>query len=679
LNVLLKKRISRYLTVIATTAFMAACSTSQPPENIPEQAVNQVEMNAAYYLEKDEQLGDEKNLVWRFLAVRALIDEKQYLMADAVIGSLKINTLTAEQSALLSLLSATSLYAQEKLEEAQIVLGYAEYTYLNQDDFTQYLKLQASLYMSNELPLAASETLLLLTPRLTIDAEKQQYNDLLFDQLIQLASQQLNQYQPVTEDIEVQEITTENGEQQTEIFPAPIAEQVINAQPFTIDQKFKEGWYALAAIYQKNRLRPDLMNRQLDHWKIAYSEHPALQFMPLALTNISELRPYQPENIALILPLSGRYEKQGKAVQLGLLTAYYQQQKMSGPNEALILPKLHFFDSKTAESEQLAAQLKSANIDFVVGPLMKKEIQTLLPLIEDMPVLALNSMAEKAQPVNNDADIEAVANTPVPNTPVQWHYAFPLSPEDEAKQAASLIHSNQHKKPLIIVPDSSYGKRVASAFITQWAQLTPDNNVPAEIHYFSSKVKLASFIDDVLHTDKSKSRIQQMKAITNIPLETEVRSRRDTDAIYIVSKRDELILLKPFIDVSVSPFASKIPLYASSRSHSLDRNNMQNKELSGLVFSDNHFLLEPESELSREVEDALKKQSFAKLRLFSLGYDSYQLIEQLIYLQSNADAVYKGLIGDLSLGLDNNIQAKLSWATYQNGALIEITSPITAE
>lgn len=673
MNVVLKKRISRYLTVITIIALITACSSTIPPEDIPPPLFSELTADSAFYLGKDKQLGNDENLIWQFLATQALIKERKFVMADAVITSLQTKILSTEQSAILNLLIADKFYAQKKLPETQNALDNIDVQHLKQTENLHYLKLQSTVFIRNELPLEASNTLLLLAPLLTINAEKQQYNDLLLAQLILLSSEQLNQYQPTSKETE---ITTDIADEELKI--TEIETEISNVaidlseKEVTTEQTFKEGWYALAALYQKSKLRPNLLGRRLNQWKSLYPDHAVLQFMPLVLTNIAALSPYQPENIAVVLPLSGRYEKQGKAVQIGLLSAYYQQQSYLSATEKNSVPKLHFFDSTTVPSAQLAVQLKKANIDFVIGPLMKQEIEALLPLLENTPVLALNRFIEKVPSFSEKT--ETLTDKHIP-----WHYAFPLSPEDEAQQAAMMIHSDQHQNPLIIVPDSSYGKRVAKAFKTQWAKLTPNSDVQIEAHYFNSKAKFSTFIGDLLHTDKSKSRIRQMQAITKLPLKTEVRSRRDVDAIYIVSKRDELILLKPFIDVSVSPFAQKIPLYASSRSHSLDRNNMQNKELSGLVFSDNSFLLTPESELNKEIEKSWKKQSFSSLRLFSLGFDSYQLIAQLIYLQNNGDAVYKGLIGDLSLSSDNNVEAKLSWAKYQNGTLIEIASPISAE
>ncbi|WP_413702293.1 penicillin-binding protein activator [Psychromonas sp. KJ10-10] len=327
------------------------------------------------------------------------------------------------------------------------------------------------------------------------------------------------------------------------------------------------------------------------------------------------------------------------------------------------------FNTQESSAEQLAIQINNANIDFVIGPLMKQEIEDLLPLLGTLPVLALNQFTETAQPVDANGEVKALA----------WHYSFTLSPEDEAKQATIKIHADKYKHPLIIAPQSNYGTRVANAFKEQWASLTPGSNVQVESHYFQSTNKLADFMENVLQTGQSKQRISQMRSIVGLPIETEVRSRRDIDAIYIVSRRDELILIKPFIDVSVSPFAPDMPLYASSRSHSEDRYNMQNKELSKLVFSDNPFLLNEYNELSKEVEQAWGKQAFSTLRIFALGFDSYQIIEQLIHLKNTENAVYKGLVGELSLNADNNINAKLSWAKYQNGTLFEVAPTVSAE
>ncbi|MCP5079207.1 MAG: LppC family lipoprotein, partial [Psychromonas sp.] len=143
MNVLLKKRISHYLTVIATVAVMAGCTTTTtPPEDIPPALFSELEATSEYYLGKDEQLGSDENLAWQFLAIQALIKERKFVMADAVIDSLQSKVLTAEQSATLGLLIADKFYAQNKLPETQTALTNTSYQDLNQTDLVHYLKLQ---------------------------------------------------------------------------------------------------------------------------------------------------------------------------------------------------------------------------------------------------------------------------------------------------------------------------------------------------------------------------------------------------------------------------------------------------------------------------------------------------------------------------------------------------------
>jgi outer membrane PBP1 activator LpoA protein len=646
--------------MLLTLAILSACSLSPTsPNDIPPKLFSKLSNDSAFYLKKDELEGSKSNSAWQFIAVQALIAEKKFTLANSIIEYLQAEKLPPAEQASLNLLIADNLYAQNKLKEMQQVLNKLDKKQLSKLGFIYSLKLQAQLQVANEDHLGASENLLILTPLLNKE-EIQQYNDLLLTQLALLPIDVLNQYQIASD---LAEQLTAPDDELTDTLPT--TEIAIESD------SFKEGWYELASLYKRYQLRSNQLIRALADWEKRYPTHPVLAFMPTQLTNIPELSPYQPENIAILLPLSGRFEQQGEAIQYGLLHAFYTQRQASqiANDEALNrpLPKLHFYDTQTQSVEQIVAQFKAQNIDFVIGPLLKNEIDLFLPLVEDIPVLALNSFIE--QPTE-----EITLSSKIP-----WHYAFPLSPEEEAKQAAQLVASQQHKKPLVIAENSAYGERIADAFKQQWSALNSASEIQAEAYFFNNKAQLPQFIEQLLQTDKSKNRIAQMKAITYLPLESEVRSRRDIDAIYIVSKRDELILLKPFIDVSISPFASAMPLYASSRSHLLDLNGRQNEELANLTFSDSPFLLAPDDKTFKEVEQAWGKQPLPILRLFALGFDSYQLIEQLMQLQNNDNYTYQGLVGQLSLDSSNTIQAKLSWAKYQQGKRVEVASPIPAQ
>jgi outer membrane PBP1 activator LpoA protein len=559
---------------------------------------------------------------------------------------------------------------------------------------------------------AASESLLTLTPLLKLDEEKQQYNDMLLMQLIALSPRELSKYQTTNLTLS-SEVKTESLGADTNTLAQRLTEiqSEIDANKTTKQLSDKDiyvqGWYALANLYQRYQLRTNQLLRSLTIWKQAYPTHPVLSNMPTPLRNISETSPYHPSKIAVLLPLSGRFQQEAQAIQYGISNAYFNQitlreklkieeeilrnnmARLSAnnyPNQInldastesefdLPPPSLLFFDTNAMSIEEIAKQLHADDIDFVIGPLLKPNLESFLPLVENIPVLMLNALPY-------DKTTDDAGNPKLQGSSL--HYAFALSPEGEAEQAAELIFQNKHRKPLILAPKSNYGQRVATAFETRWEKLNTAQqdktesmleSYPAETHYFSSKPELAKFIDSTMQTNKSKQRINQIKGIINKPLQTEVRSRRDVDAIYLVSDRSELILLKPFIAVSISPFAKNIPIYASSRSHDLDLTGQQNKELSNLIFSDIAFLMDNKSEINQQVQAIWPTQGFSTLRLFALGYDSYNLIEQLKQLQVIEGHYFLGLTGELTLDKSNTINTKLQWAKYQKGNLVEVTAP----
>lgn len=104
---------------------------------------------------------------------------------------------------------------------------------------------------------------------------------------------------------------------------------------------------------------------------------------------------------------------------------------------------------------------------------------------------------------------------------------------------------------MVLAPGNSFGQRVSDAFIKQWQQLT--GNTPAQ-RQFSSRQQIQKEIASVFGLTDSQARIDQMKQILgNNSLEGQPRSRRDTDAVYMIANINELTLLKPFIDVAVNP------------------------------------------------------------------------------------------------------------------------------
>jgi outer membrane PBP1 activator LpoA protein len=615
--------------------------------------------SAESLLKEADLLSEQQNTDLQLAAVEALTKEGKYVLAESVIEHLQSKVLTAEEKNNLLLLIADNEHAQDKLDSALTSVKSINVNLLTAPAKLHYLTLKSDLYVRKKQYQNAVDTLFQLTPLLTDDEQKQQYNDLLLLQLSMLPAKELSKYK-----------TAKNK----------------TATALTQNQLFVQGWYALGGIYQKYQLRSNLLIRSIDDWKIAYPTHPAIAFMPVQLNNLSEAVPFEPTKVAVLLPLTGRFQKPAQAIQYGISHAFYNQsdaQKQTlanttNPEESVrsqamlekefitTPPNLVFFDTNKMTMKDIADKLHQQKIDFVIGPLLKPNVEAFLPLVKDLPVLALNSF-----PVDRATRKEAPLSS--------IHYAFPLSPEGEAEQAAEIIFRDKRQKPLVFAPQSTFGKRTAAAFEARWKKLSDEQSrdgvvaSPAETYYFTNNTDYKKFLGNALQIREYPVSSSSKKA------KTEIKSRGDVDAIYIISSRYELTFFKSFLSVSLNPSSPQIPLYASSRSHSTDITKTQTKELEGLTFSDLTFLMDNEAPIYKKVQAVWPKQGFATLRLFALGYDSYNLISQLKPLQAIDGYHYKGLVGDITLDRNNTINSQLSWAKYQDDKLIEITSPVSSK
>ncbi|MCK5818837.1 MAG: penicillin-binding protein activator [Psychromonas sp.] len=649
------KQNFRFFALSLLALPLTACISMYSNQNAPPQLFSHLEYDSNFYLYKD-QLEDKNNhhIEWRMAALQASIQESRFTLAQKLIdtlqknlNALKITPKVLAKKSELSLLIIDYNYKQGNFKNAKTLIDKIDARYLPDIAFTHYLQISIALQVAYKENQEAVKSLFTLLPRLTDDAIIQKYNDLLLDQLALLPT------------IDLQATQTTNN---------------------------KAGWYALALVYQRYKVRPFKLQDAVQAWRIAYPKHSLLKHMPIQVMNFPKFTQYAPKNIAVLLPLTGVLKAAGEAVQYGISHAYYHQLIYKKDEDSS--PTLHFIDTNGATDEEILNKLKTLNIDFVIGPLLKNRINSLLPKIKDTPVIILNAFPDPKSNIkinkktiltakdNNNKDASDEQQTNDSN-----HFSLTLSPEEEARQAATIMQFDGYKHILIIAPQNDYGKRVVDAYSKQW-----DVNHSAlpyqaiEAHFFKNKAGFSKFINDAMLTNKSKVRIAQIKSITDLKLESKVRSRRDINAIYIVSKRSELILLKPFINISISPFASQIPLYASSRSHSADITHTQNKELAGLSFSDNNFLLTNNLKISETEKRLLKNDSYAALRLMVLGNDSYQLIYEVKSLKYIKGFSYNGLLGKLTLDKNNNILTKFGWAKYsKDGQLIEINTPTATE
>lgn len=395
------------------------------------------------------------------------------------------------------------------------------------------------------------------------------------------------------------------------------------------------GWLALLTNAQRYGAEPEQLAINLKRWQQQYAQHPA-QLISQQLIDATQVNELSLENIAVILPLSGTQKAAGEAAQQGLLAAYQSDEQTT----------LHFIDSQKLDFDTLSTTLAELNSDYVIGPLLRSNVNKYLAAKDIItPALLLN-----------------VPNQPLTSPLVT---AFSMRPEDEATQAAAVLSAKNFKHPLILSQRDNVSDRISQAFVKQWQKST---GAKPEIVHFERGQTMQREVTSSLDIAASKARIKDLNARIKYSIKEEARNRRDIDMIYLVGGAQESSLVKPYIDVSISPFSELIPVYASSRSHSAAQEFGDATDLSGLMFTEMPWLLpssQQEAELAKTVKALWPKRSDGLQRIFAMGYDSFHLVSKLEAMKNQPYIRHYGQTGTLQLTENNRLTRSLIWARYR--------------
>ncbi len=436
---------------------------------------------------------------------------------------------------------------------------------------------------------------------------------------------------------------------------------------------FVKGWQKLLSYAHQFGDNQKQLSRYLSQWQREYPTHPA-RIIAKQLANI-ELKHIVINNIAIILPLTGNQKLAGNTALQGILAAYKNNQAKT----------LHFIDANTVDWSTLNTQLVNLNIDYVIGPLLKANVDAYLSQTNSQENSHANNQATAQTDVQTNAQVSTqlepllaskiptlFLNLPSNGTLQPYQSALSMHPEDEASQAASTLGLANYQHPLVISHQDKVSKRIAHAFAKQWLKTTGKN---VDIVYFDKGKQMQSKVKTGLDVDSSQARIKELKSRLKQTIKAESRNRRDVDMIYVVGSAQQTRLVKPYIDVNTSPFAQVIPVFASSRSHSISGDNSANRDLTGLTFTEIPWLLpsdlqnKPLAKLSRTL---WPKRSDSLQKIFAMGFDSYALIEKITLMQQAPYIRHFGQTGVLKLNNNNILTRSLIWGRYQNSRVQHI-------
>ena len=252
-----------------------------------------------------------------------------------------------------------------------------------------------------------------------------------------------------------------------------------------------QGWLELAVIAKDNQGDLEQQLAQLQNWQQRWPQHPANKELPGGLQLIKELAANRPQQVALLLPLTGKLAPFGKAVRDGFIAALYQTRNRGGK-----VPRLKIYNTENhSDFMALYQQAITEGAETIIGPLEKHRLSLLFDAGDlPVPTLSLNRITDYG------------------NAPEQL-FQFGLAPQDEARQVADIAFVENHRQALIIAPRGEWGAKVSAAFSERWQALggeTIKRSIYTGQTDYSSSLKQSLLLQD--SEDRSK-RIRRLACL----------------------------------------------------------------------------------------------------------------------------------------------------------------------
>lgn len=324
---------------------------------------------------------------------------------------------------------------------------------------------------------------------------------------------------------------------------------------------------------------------------------------------------YRPPNqLAVLLPLSGSSAGAGLAVRDGFLSQYYAENRRR--------PRVDFYDTAgTADGARAAAnRAVGEGAQMIVGPLTRDEVNAVSSQSDiTVPILFLN----RGQ-----------------NPPAPGNLSFALSPDEEGWISADRFANRNQMSVIIFTQRDDTAQRTVAAFKDQYkirgGQIIAEHNIEGEAADLPAKIAA------MLAGDNASAA-----------------------GVYIALKAPQARALMTQIKISgltnSTKLASSMILSGASAS--------QDVVLDGIEIPELPWLLNQYSGLASadSIAKTMPNIRGPAQRLFAFGADAWQLSAYLDRLQRDFGFTLTGATGNLRIDTMGNVQRDPSWAVYSSG------------
>ena len=704
----LRKKATRSVPLLLAALIFAGCGT-QAPDQSTAHLQGSAQADSGFYLQQMSQSSNDTKTNWQLLAIRALLKEGKTQQAAELFNQLP-QDLNDDQRREQGLLSAELKVAQKDYAAAKKILGDIDVGALDKNQQARFW--QAGITAEQGRPSLTLLRALIAQEPLLAGADKQKNIDATWQALASMTQEQaqtlvINADENVLQGwLDLQQMWFNNRSDPT-MLKAGITDwqtrypqnpgakmlptQLVNVQNFkpastskialllplngqaavfgrTIQQGFeaaKNGTTAVsgsavpAQSAQAANVNDVVSPSAAETSDLTAAQAPAQGTMQNPVTAPTTPPAATPAPEAVQTPAETQAPVTAEQPQPQAAPAEQQpatQPQAVATTSANPSAELKIYDTTAQPLDQVLAQVQKDGASIVVGPLLKNDVETLIKSNTTLNVLALN----QPENVQNRANI----------------CYFALSPEDEARDAARHIHEQGKQAPLLLIPRSALGDRVANAFADEWQKIGGGVVLQQK---FGSASELRAGVNGgagiALNGSPVSASLPQQQSVTiggltipAPPTDAQISGGGKVDAAYIVATPEEIAFIKPMIAMR-NGSQSGATLYASSRSAQGTAGPDFRLEMDGLQYSEIPMLAGSNPPLMQQALSSVRND-YSLARLYAMGVDAWALANHFTQMRQVPGFELNGNTGDLTATQDCVINRKLSWLKYQQGQIV---------
>ncbi|EGQ5291742.1 penicillin-binding protein activator [Enterobacter sp. DTU_2021_1002640_1_SI_PRY_ASU_LCPMC_013] len=703
----LRKKAAHSVPLLLAALIFTGCGT-QAPDQSTAHMQGSAQADSGFYLQQMSQSTNDTRINWQLLAIRALLKEGKTQQAAELFSQLP-QDLNDTQRHEQTLLSAELKVAQKDYDGAKKILGTIDLSTLDKNQQARFW--QAGITAEQGRPSLTLLRALIAQEPLLAGADKQKNIDATWQALASMTQDQakalvINADENVLQGwLDLQQMWF-NNRSEPNMLKAGITDwqkrypqnpgakmlptQLVNVQNFkpastskialllplngqaavfgrAIQQGFeaaKNGTTAVsgsavpAQAAQAANVNDVVSPSAAETSDLTTAQTPAQGTMQNPVT-APTTQPATPAPAATQAP--AETPAPATAEQPQPQTAQPEQQPATQPQAVATTSanpgaELKIYDTSAQPLDQVLAQVQQDGASIVVGPLLKNNVEALMKSNTTLNVLALN----QPEQVQNRANI----------------CYFALSPEDEARDAARHIHEQGKQAPLLLIPRSTLGDRVANAFAQEWQTLGGGVVLQQK---FGSASELRAGVNGgagiALNGSPVSASLPQQQSVTiggltipAPPTDAQISGGGKVDSAYIVATPEEIAFIKPMIAMR-NGSQSGATLYASSRSAQGTAGPDFRLEMEGLQYSEIPMLAGSNPQLMQQALGAVRND-YSLARLYAMGVDAWALANHFTQMRQVPGFELNGNTGDLTADQDCVINRKLSWLKYQQGQIV---------